>query len=717
MSLNVGSIAVGMNVDLAEFETGMRKATALASSHTALMSAEMKRQSREGAESMRLIDEAIGVHISRPLTRVIAQLPGIGTALAALGGIGGAAGVIALIGVGWEKVVPAIERVAKEYGLLADSAEEMAKSMKRSDQEIVAGLQRKIELQDAYNKLVLGMKGAEAESAHLAVLKQTLEVEAKLYEQQVRALQLRSFNPTTGDYLKGLLGSLLELESRNIFSGQAPAAIQDNGLERFKKSLEGLKPLFDEIRKLQVDIQKSSFSIIADDREKIQEQNEGLHKLGDALYKLHEAAVEKAKPALEQLGDELQKTELKAAGYYLIVGDTGWYARFRQSYSQYIQDLRDANTQKEAALLLEKALKEEAFGSPKDRATSLSGIFAPPILPTLATGASPLSGAFDEFAHNAVEQNRLIEKAFQDALSPADKFKLTIRELDLVLKNADGTFKAAAAGAAAYAGAVQKAREELLHAESALVRMQNQLQKLLEHTDSAKAGFQAFLIQLQIDAASTGRFTFEILNRGLQGFEDNLARTLTTGRANWRQYFEEIEQLAIKFALNKVLAGILGHIGFGSASSAASGATLTAAGTTLTTAGTLLNTAASQLIAAATTLSASAAGGSGGGGFAGLIGLALGGRASGGDVTPGGTYLVGENGPEILSLGAGSSGYITPNSDLGKGGGDSSHIYIDARGADAGVEQRIHRAMRAYAEVASAHAVTMVSENGKRRPR
>jgi hypothetical protein len=44
-----------------------------------------------------------------------------------------------------------------------------------------------------------------------------------------------------------------------------------------------------------------------------------------------------------------------------------------------------------------------------------------------------------------------------------------------------------------------------------------------------------------------------------------------------------------------------------------------------------------------------------------------GGRAAGGPVTAGGTYLVGERGPELLTMGA-RSGYVTPNHALGGGG-------------------------------------------------
>lgn len=78
-------------------------------------------------------------------------------------------------------------------------------------------------------------------------------------------------------------------------------------------------------------------------------------------------------------------------------------------------------------------------------------------------------------------------------------------------------------------------------------------------------------------------------------------------------------------------------------------------------------------------------------GFFGALftGLA-GGKQSGGPVTAGSLYMVGESGPEVFAPGA--SGTIIPNGALGGGGGD---INIDARGAQPGVEHQITRALAA----------------------
>ena len=65
---------------------------------------------------------------------------------------------------------------------------------------------------------------------------------------------------------------------------------------------------------------------------------------------------------------------------------------------------------------------------------------------------------------------------------------------------------------------------------------------------------------------------------------------------------------------------------------------------------------------------------SGGKGFGGFLGGLFGGKKErGGRVNAGGTFLVGERGPEILQIGS-KGGNIIPNSQLGKGGGGTTNV-------------------------------------------
>ena len=81
-------------------------------------------------------------------------------------------------------------------------------------------------------------------------------------------------------------------------------------------------------------------------------------------------------------------------------------------------------------------------------------------------------------------------------------------------------------------------------------------------------------------------------------------------------------------------------------------------------------------------------------------------RADGGLVQPNSTYLVGEKGPELLTLGA-RAGYVTPNHELG--GGDGSPVYVtvmlDGQPIQARVRAEVreqHRAIKRGVRMVSA---------------
>lgn len=59
-----------------------------------------------------------------------------------------------------------------------------------------------------------------------------------------------------------------------------------------------------------------------------------------------------------------------------------------------------------------------------------------------------------------------------------------------------------------------------------------------------------------------------------------------------------------------------------------------------------------------------------------------GGQAAGGPVVGGRTYLVGEKGPELLTMGAGTSGLVTPNRQLQARSGGVTNVYNFEAGAD-----------------------------------
>jgi hypothetical protein len=98
------------------------------------------------------------------------------------------------------------------------------------------------------------------------------------------------------------------------------------------------------------------------------------------------------------------------------------------------------------------------------------------------------------------------------------------------------------------------------------------------------------------------------------------------------------------------------------------------------------------------------------GGLSGMWANFGGARASGGPVSAGMSYLVGENGPEMFTPSAG--GNITANNKLGSGGGTT--VYIDAKGADKAAIARLTASLRAVNASIETRAVAAVGRSRAR---
>ena len=91
---------------------------------------------------------------------------------------------------------------------------------------------------------------------------------------------------------------------------------------------------------------------------------------------------------------------------------------------------------------------------------------------------------------------------------------------------------------------------------------------------------------------------------------------------------------------------------------------------------TVLNNLKRKLVEVAIQSAVSGIGGKIGGFLGGLFGK----RASGGPVSAGGAYLVGERGPEILQMGS-KGGNIIPNNKIGAGTTNMVTVNVDASGS------------------------------------
>jgi hypothetical protein len=737
-----------MGVNLADFQAGLKQATALASSESGLMSAEMKRTSREGAESWRLIDEALGIHISRPLTKIVTQeFPAFASALQSVLGVG-VAGALAVAGFDvFEKISKSIEKAQKAQEELKAASENVSNvfaremsAYKDKDKAVTAATEAVDRLAEAEMKQAKASQEAsgwlsQAESAvgeffHVATsFSGTLGVEQinkKLgeFKQQYDSLGLtdsinktRSAAKLLADEFDRAKQSVTQMQDLHITAFQEvmnyfSAAAGHSELMKIgftDKEIDAAKALAEALQKIQTVQDATSAGVQKQEAQAaaLERQKEAAAALAD-LYRSMSGSIAKLQPVtdpLDKLRVEIRQMKESAENDFRQLAHNSDQAlqltRARATLKAFESDLDRVFAKAKADADLLKATAELP--------TKIAPTGAAPQFPT--ANAQPTLGAggstaaqLDTFTKDLAAQLKLAAQAYEEVVTPQQKYQLAQSELNLLLKQG-------LIDQNAFTAAMQKAREEMAKAT-------DQMEKLLKEGGAA-GGFKAFMIQLQGQGSkgSDAQFTFDLLNKGLQGFEDQTVKALTGAKTSWRSYFLELDQMALKFLLNKEISSLLkmfSNSSFGKSLGlpnigGASQATTTTANTTAVTSNTTALIANTQAL-----ISASAGGAAGAAGGGGIIDIGNQQYASGTDFAPGGISLVGEDGPELVNLPTGSS--VTPNSAL-RAGSPTVHVHIDARGGEIGVEDKIARAISSSAPHIIMRAVVEASEIQRRTPR
>ena len=644
MSTNLATILVGLGYDLSALQKGAPEAFRMINEQTLGMSAQMKRNAREGAEAFRSIDEMIGIHINRPMTRLLVEtFPQFGKALSdILGGV--AFGAVAFAGVElFERIAGGIEQAKEaqeEFGkamqhtqdVIGDMAAEHARAMKEIElqtEALAGGPGAKLQLAkfnvdtsamqeakknvDAITK-ALDDQAKAAEKAHgfwvrletalfavpvdfwsklLGGAQNHRQAEGSRYaddadyaaafrrpdegitgfaersnraseehlHQSIYALQIANAALATklaGEkskfyYTGPGAGPVAEPDTTALSAGQEKAnalaqvliglnaqitAIKDaidkamgkdkiegmtSSLEAQKKAAADLASLYKEMGGAMAQLHPpDAFQKIEQDIAAIREKaitDFAAITAGVKAGLVPQAVLDQATAAYERMTKTSEEGAGQMATYHTSILD-----KLRQEL-----ELTENLTQ--AWGLLAKPLPGGKFTG-----TTAPGISAAPtVIPAFGAGGTA-AAQFETFSKDQAAQITLLKQAFADAMTPVEKFNLTERELGLILKDANGNFIDGAAGAAAYAAAMQKAKDALVEADDHLHKMQEDLQKLLERSTEASAGVEAFFKQLQIDASENGKFTFDVLTQALHGFNDEVAKAITTGKENWKEF-------------------------------------------------------------------------------------------------------------------------------------------------------------------------------------
>jgi len=774
-------MAARLGLDPSEFLEKMKGVEGFASGSGQRIAAEMKRTSREGAESLRLIDEALGVHLSRPVTRIISQeFPALAQGLQSILG----AGVLGAVGIGvveiGEKISKAIEKAQKAQEAYRESLDKlksgfdemMAGYAKSAAERGLTGVDRKAfeidshSLEQARHQLDAlskdaedaAKKGAEASglwSRSLAAIGAAIhavvtssaqlgvEENNKRFAEigkQLDAIAIASSaNPMKGlkDQLAEVkeeakktaaaIAALVEDQKRTltVYSGPGagPAAIHPNNSAQIAAQ-QGLLDLLNKQRQVMEAIlgnnaaDKAS-AAAADAAAQLQKQQAAM----ESFYREVQASYAKLTPIANpfvKVEAGLEEMRMKADNDFAALAESGANAlelklaraRLDEFMSYWRQKMTEARQDAELW-----AAQQALPNMPMTPGSALPQLPAP-AAPTLSM--APVRADLQELAKVQTDANEAWTKAgqvLQSIESPAEKVRVELETLRTLLDQGRISEQQ-------YNEAVALTSDQLTKAAIHARELRDELEKLEKNSTSVSQGFKGFAAQLQLAGSENGKFTFDLLSKGLSSFEDDTVKMLEHGRVSWRKYFEDLAAMGLKFAETKTISTALPSFmpgrqgggtalspaaaladfnqraaqnvlplsqplspaGLGGVAGGASGAaSMTTAGTTLTTAGTTLSTAAASLSAAAAALNAAAAsmsassaaagaGGAAGDSGAGPLASFAGFFAGGGDVMPGQNFIAGEAGPELIR--AGSLGAnVTPNSKLG-----GSSIYNDFRG-------------------------------------
>jgi lambda family phage tail tape measure protein len=168
------------------------------------------------------------------------------------------------------------------------------------------------------------------------------------------------------------------------------------------------------------------------------------------------------------------------------------------------------------------------------------------------------------------------------------------------------------------------------------LKLQDDYTQLLLKTDSYANGAVAALRKVATESETSAQAIANVMDKAFTGLEDNIAKLIVTGKANFSDLMNSIEEDLIKLAEKRLFEKLLSGL-FDSNNDNG--------------------------------------GGGGGGSFFGniLSSLFSSGKAGGGDVMPGKVYPVGEEGPELFA--PGRSGTIIPNNAMNMGGGGDSYEF------------------------------------------
>jgi hypothetical protein len=480
-TLNVGSMAARLGLDPADFLDKMKGVQGFNGFVSSEMARQWKKTGRDGQEGIRLIDEALGIHVARPVARIVSEtFPALSKAISGiLPGVAFSALGFAIFEFA-EKAVEKIQKAQKaveEFGAASAKVESTLQQIGEGWAVKIAGLQNRN-----------GQSALNAEGAKEA---------RKDVEEYMKALdEMQKKQEAASGWITKSLAAIGN-EWHSVFASDSTKLFEQGqqDLERLGRGLQdafnfdvmhgtdtALRKINDDIANIQDRIEAAPFlRSFAEQLPNLQKEADYLATIKTRIVDMEEAwkkadaaaagrkAAEEAQKKLlafyqdlassmkklnpesdpiAKMHAEINSFRSEAVTAFVAVGDSAANSLqirgAHKALESYLALLEQAKHRLESDILATQAaelLSKPIPGIGTETPTKGFELANPPQIPAPQVSAFPTLGPggtagaqFDTFAASQGAQMKMAAQAFEDALGPQQKYKLVEQELDLLLQ-------------------------------------------------------------------------------------------------------------------------------------------------------------------------------------------------------------------------------------------------------------------------------------------
>lgn len=754
MANKVGSLYAELDANTAKFSRALKQAGADARA----ASREMRAAMREAQGAIALAGEEIGVHMPRHLRAFVAQLPGVAPALSA------AFSSIAVVGLGkilaetGEKAVEAIKKIRDNAGEIGEGFDKLrAEGQLSNDLLDVTNDRLAVQIAKLEHKPGDGLKLA-LDQARVSAdqLGKTLEADNQKVEQLLKAHQVgvggillgqastSDVSKKIGEYDQALKEIDKEQSDRvrNAKTAAEAAAANTDAETKRQKTLgeaihwantqwnertalqKGQKVNDPDISKVNSLNQTANLTILGNMAEVWQQESDRSQKMQleatqqatlDQLTARKEAADEAKRVAHEAAQAQMQEMrsalEADRAGHQLSLAEEAefWQSRLL-TVKMGAENIRVVTDEMNKAIA---AVQRETEKTNEDFAKQTDAVFND-LIRRVADESDKIPAGLGEASKQIVEKLNSVRSA-----SPFGAF---VEGTEQIERNTEA-LKAAQGGVLSY-------QQQLVLAAQTQDNMNRYLQssaELLLREGTAADGVRAFFLDMQQSGITTAMVIEDAFKKSFDGIAEQLGKLMSGQKTSFAKTFQGIFQQAgtseLKKTMQMGLGALVGKTGMGGKPDGSKGNAFfvrNADGPMKLPggAGSPVSGLAGGLLGKlndSNFLSSLFGGKLFGSGsiFGSLIP-----HATGGSVTPGVGYLVGERGPEPFFPGV--SGTIATNAAMQRSmsGPSGAYYHVDARGTDPALTgMNVQRALAQVHGKAVADAARTMAEQQKRKSR